>query len=93
MCEMRNTVIRHKNAGQDLDDSITYDEPFGLDRHEEIEVYAFFGEHHAESEKNAIYSPRCADGWVNGMREEHDKDIDEGRTDATEKIVNQEIKK
>ena len=59
MCEMSHIISTTQTANQ-LNDSVSDDEPFGLDGKQEIKIYLRIREHHAECQQQAINCARCA---------------------------------
>lgn len=55
-------AVGNKDALEELDGGIAYDEPLGFDGHEEVEIDALFWKHHAEGQEDAVDSARSAHG-------------------------------
>ena len=83
--EMGDTVGTEKTF-QQLDGGIAYDKPFGLDGHEEIEVYALVGEHHAKGQQDAVDGSRGSHGDVPSR----DKKVAEAGSDTAYQIIDKE---
>lgn len=86
MGEMGNAIHRLEHPFEKFDGGIDDDEPFGLDRHKEVEVDAFIGKGHTESKQDAIDGTRSTYGEIHSRQ----KHIEQTRPDATHKIVDEE---
>ena len=67
--EVGHAVVGVEKALDEFQRGIADDEPLGLDGHEEVEVYVFVGEGHAEGQQQAVDGARGTDGEAAG--EEH----------------------
>ena len=65
--EMGDAIGGVEHAEEQLEGSVEDHEPFGFDGKDHIEIDLFVGEHHAESQEDAIDGSRGSDGGDGGF--------------------------
>ena len=84
--KMGHAVVRAEDTLEELDGNHADDEPLGLDRHEEVEIDVFVGEHHAEGQQQGVDGSRGTYGEVNAGYQQ----MQQSGTDAADKVVEEE---
>lgn len=79
-------AVGGKDALEEFDGGVADDEPFGFDGHEEVEIDALVGEHHAEGQQDAV----DGSGGPHGDAPSGDQEVAQAGAYAAHEIVDKE---